>query len=289
MRMPRGLDRQTFEIVEGWPYVLGLLTDVIDTRTGTRAAEAMVRQVAEAAVGKARRHGAAIKKTEDKPETIEPEARTAKVAAIERAARPADRQGETVDVTPATDERLAKPIKAGLVERAARPADTEGDEMGAMPRADERVARPKKAKAIEGAERPAETQDAHDVSPRTVERSTRVEKTTVVERADRRIDGEDRRRGRDDRHQAQPIGKDANAEARPSRGAQEVATKIASNTADRRAAGGAAEKPVEAARQGHSITIGQISLHGIKDAADGVNSIGIELERRLAGALADVG
>lgn len=35
MRTPRGLDRQTFEIVEGWPYVLGLLTDVIETRTGT--------------------------------------------------------------------------------------------------------------------------------------------------------------------------------------------------------------------------------------------------------------
>lgn len=35
MRVPRGLDRQTFEIVEGWPYVMGLLTDAIETRRGT--------------------------------------------------------------------------------------------------------------------------------------------------------------------------------------------------------------------------------------------------------------
>ncbi len=35
MRVPRGLDRQTFEIVEGWPYALGLLTDVLETRRRT--------------------------------------------------------------------------------------------------------------------------------------------------------------------------------------------------------------------------------------------------------------
>ncbi len=35
MRTPRGFDPQTLEIVEGWPYVLGLIGDVIETRTGT--------------------------------------------------------------------------------------------------------------------------------------------------------------------------------------------------------------------------------------------------------------
>jgi len=35
MRTPRGFDRQTFEIVEGWPYVLGLLIDMLGTRIGT--------------------------------------------------------------------------------------------------------------------------------------------------------------------------------------------------------------------------------------------------------------
>ncbi|CAK7257552.1 MULTISPECIES: hypothetical protein [unclassified Shinella] len=36
MRIPRGLDRDTFEIVEGWPYVEGLLIDVFGTRVGLR-------------------------------------------------------------------------------------------------------------------------------------------------------------------------------------------------------------------------------------------------------------
>lgn len=35
MRVPRGLDRQTWEIVEGWPYALGLLIDALETRRGT--------------------------------------------------------------------------------------------------------------------------------------------------------------------------------------------------------------------------------------------------------------
>jgi len=35
MRVPRGLDRQTFEIAEGWPYVMGLLIDALETRRGT--------------------------------------------------------------------------------------------------------------------------------------------------------------------------------------------------------------------------------------------------------------
>lgn len=36
MRVPRGLDRNTFEIVEGWPYVEGLLVDILATRVGLR-------------------------------------------------------------------------------------------------------------------------------------------------------------------------------------------------------------------------------------------------------------
>lgn len=36
MRAPRGLDRETFRIVEGWPYVEGLLDDLLGTRKGTR-------------------------------------------------------------------------------------------------------------------------------------------------------------------------------------------------------------------------------------------------------------
>lgn len=36
MREPRGFDRNTFEIVEGWPYVESLLTDGFTTRKGTR-------------------------------------------------------------------------------------------------------------------------------------------------------------------------------------------------------------------------------------------------------------
>nr|WP_298095959.1 phage tail tape measure protein [uncultured Shinella sp.] len=73
------------------------------------------------------------------------------------------------------------------------------------------------------------------------------------------------------------------------RAAQGLAVKIASDTSDRGGQGSSADKPAIAARQVPSVTIGQINLHGVKDAADGVNSIGIELERRLAGALADVG
>lgn len=36
MRVPRGLDRDTFQVVEGWPYVEGLILDVLTTRLGTR-------------------------------------------------------------------------------------------------------------------------------------------------------------------------------------------------------------------------------------------------------------
>ncbi|MCQ4630938.1 hypothetical protein GB927_012870 [Shinella sp. CPCC 100929] len=36
MRIPRGLDRNTFQIVEGWPYVEVLLIDVFGTRVGLR-------------------------------------------------------------------------------------------------------------------------------------------------------------------------------------------------------------------------------------------------------------
>lgn len=36
MRIPRGFHRETFEIIEGWPYVEGLLADVFSTRVGLR-------------------------------------------------------------------------------------------------------------------------------------------------------------------------------------------------------------------------------------------------------------
>lgn len=36
MRVPRGLDRNSFQVVEGWPYVQGLIFDVLGTRVGTR-------------------------------------------------------------------------------------------------------------------------------------------------------------------------------------------------------------------------------------------------------------
>lgn len=37
MLAPRGLDRNTFRIVEGWAYVTCLLDDALGTRIGTRA------------------------------------------------------------------------------------------------------------------------------------------------------------------------------------------------------------------------------------------------------------
>lgn len=36
MRTPRGFDRKTFAVVEGWPYVESLLADALSTRKGTR-------------------------------------------------------------------------------------------------------------------------------------------------------------------------------------------------------------------------------------------------------------
>lgn len=36
MEHPRGIDRQTFQITEGWPYVASLLDDALTTRIGSR-------------------------------------------------------------------------------------------------------------------------------------------------------------------------------------------------------------------------------------------------------------
>lgn len=36
MRVPRGFDRKTFAVIEGWPYVESLLADALTTRKGTR-------------------------------------------------------------------------------------------------------------------------------------------------------------------------------------------------------------------------------------------------------------
>lgn len=36
MRVPRGLDRSTLKIVDGWSYVESLLDDLLSTRKGTR-------------------------------------------------------------------------------------------------------------------------------------------------------------------------------------------------------------------------------------------------------------
>lgn len=36
MRIPRGFDRETFKIIEGWPYVESLLDDLLGTRKGSR-------------------------------------------------------------------------------------------------------------------------------------------------------------------------------------------------------------------------------------------------------------
>lgn len=36
MRIPCGFDRETFKVVQGWPYVESLLDDLIGTRKGSR-------------------------------------------------------------------------------------------------------------------------------------------------------------------------------------------------------------------------------------------------------------
>jgi len=87
---------------------------------------------------------------------------------------------------------------------------------------------------------------------------------------------------------AQQLAGGMEGEQSPARAAAGIARKIAASSAGggKDTAGSAA---APAGRQLAGIQIGQISISGVKDAAEAANSIGIELERRLAGTLADVG
>ncbi|MCQ4630950.1 phage tail tape measure protein [Shinella sp. CPCC 100929] len=86
---------------------------------------------------------------------------------------------------------------------------------------------------------------------------------------------------------AQQLAGGMESEQSPLRAAQGIAGRIAA--ASTGSAGGVASVQVAGGAGGRSLTIGSIVLNGVKDAAEGVNSLGIELERRLAGTLADVG
>lgn len=57
MRVPRGFDRKTFAVVEGWPYVESLLADALSTRKATRVL--------------ARRYGSDIPAYVDAPGNVE--------------------------------------------------------------------------------------------------------------------------------------------------------------------------------------------------------------------------
>lgn len=87
---------------------------------------------------------------------------------------------------------------------------------------------------------------------------------------------------------AQQLAGGLDSETSPLRAAQGIANRIASASAGA-GSGGTAPVQVAGAAAGRSLTIGQIVLNGVKDAADGIDRIGIDLERRLAGTLADVG
>jgi len=87
---------------------------------------------------------------------------------------------------------------------------------------------------------------------------------------------------------AQQLAGGMEGEKSPVQAAAGIARKIASaSAAGGKDAGAGAAAPV--GRQIAGIQIGQISISGVKDAAEAADSIGIELERRLAGTLADVG
>ena len=86
---------------------------------------------------------------------------------------------------------------------------------------------------------------------------------------------------------AQQLAGGIEGEQSPVRAAAAVARRIASATSGTAGAvGGAAPA---AGRQVAGVQIGSITIHGVKDAVEAADSIGIELERRLAGTLADVG
>ncbi|MCW5708664.1 phage tail tape measure protein [Shinella sp.] len=84
---------------------------------------------------------------------------------------------------------------------------------------------------------------------------------------------------------AQQLAGGMRSEQSPMRAAQDIAGRIASASAGSATAGGSAQ--LAGAAAGRSLSIGQIVLNGVKDAADGVNQLGAELERRWAGMLAD--
>ncbi|CAK7257560.1 MULTISPECIES: phage tail tape measure protein [unclassified Shinella] len=84
---------------------------------------------------------------------------------------------------------------------------------------------------------------------------------------------------------AQQLAGGMRSEQSPMRAAQDIAGRIASASAGSATAAGSAQ--LAGAAAGRSLSIGQIVLNGVKDAADGVNQLGAELERRWAGMLAD--
>ena len=86
---------------------------------------------------------------------------------------------------------------------------------------------------------------------------------------------------------AQQLAGGMESETSPLRAAQGIASRIAA--AATTSGGGSSPVQVAGATPGRSLSIGQIVLNGVKDAADGIDRIGIDLERRLAGTLADVG
>lgn len=88
---------------------------------------------------------------------------------------------------------------------------------------------------------------------------------------------------------AQQLAGGIEGEQSPVRAAAAVARRIASASAASGAAGAVGGAAPAAGRQVAGIQIGSITIHGVKDAAEAADSIGIELERRLAGTLADVG
>lgn len=87
---------------------------------------------------------------------------------------------------------------------------------------------------------------------------------------------------------AQQLAGGMESETSPLRAAQGIANRIASASAGAAAGGASPGQGTGAGAAGRSLSIGQIVLNGVKDAADGIDRLGIDLERRLAGTLADV-
>lgn len=88
---------------------------------------------------------------------------------------------------------------------------------------------------------------------------------------------------------AQQLAGGMEGDSSPLRAAAGIASRIASASSGAAAGAGGVQVAVGSGGGSRSITIGSIAIHGVKDAADSVERLGIELERRLAGTLADVG